>query len=92
MSPVLEPGRRSLGEVPLPTWMQALPVQRLQAYLQRPHGYPIAPEQAVATARDFGHLSALSRLLVLAHCQGGGSAYPDERSLVLVAAQRGLIL
>src|SRR5882724_10357329 len=34
MSPVLEPGRRSVGEVPLPPRMQTLLVQRLQAYLQ----------------------------------------------------------
>src|SRR5467141_1370088 len=34
MSPVPEPGRRSVGDVPLPPRMQTLLVQRLQAYLQ----------------------------------------------------------
>src|SRR5207302_1106974 len=32
MSPVPEPGRRSVGAVPLPPRMQTLLVQRLQAY------------------------------------------------------------
>src|SRR5437660_721252 len=87
MSPVSEPGRRSVGQVPLPTGMQTLLVQRLQAHLQRPHQHPPPPEQAVAAALDSGHLSALSRLFVAAYREGGGGPYPDQLSVVLVAAE-----
>ena len=49
--------------------------------------YPVAPEQAVAVVLDSRDLSVVSRLLVAAHCQGSGRPYPDQLSLVLVAAQ-----
>src|SRR5712691_10269319 len=44
VSPVPEPGRRSMGDVPLPTRVQTLLVQWLQAYLQRPHEHAVGPE------------------------------------------------
>src|SRR4029453_1721992 len=44
MSPVPEPGRRSVGDVPLPPRVQTLLVSRLQAHLQRPYPYPAPPE------------------------------------------------
>src|SRR5712692_8623887 len=87
MSPVSQPRRRSVGQVPLPTGMQTLLVQRLQAHLQRPHRHPTPPEQAVAAALDSSDLSALSRLFVSAYREGGGGPYPYQLSLVLVAAE-----
>src|SRR5215471_13934915 len=92
VSPVPEPGRRSVGPVPLPTWVQTLLVQRLQAHFQRPHQYPAPPEPAGAAVLDSGDLSALSRLLVTTHCARGGGAWPDQLPLVLVAAQCRLVL
>src|SRR5712691_7293288 len=87
LSPVPEPGRRSVGQLPLPTGVQTLLVQRLQAHLQRSHQYDDASEQAVAAALDPRDLSALSCLFVAAHCPGDRRPYPDELSVVLVAAQ-----
>src|SRR6266446_4408769 len=37
MPPLSEPRRGSMGQLPLPPRLQTLLVQRLQAYLQRPH-------------------------------------------------------
>ena len=81
-----------MGEVPLPTGVQTLLVQRLQAHFQRSHQYDDASEQAVAAALGSGDVSALSRLLVTAHGEGGGRAYPDQLSVVLVATQCGAVL
>src|SRR5215471_4656650 len=64
MSPVSQSRRRSVGEVPLPTGMQTLRVQRLQAHLQRPHQHPAPPEPAVAAALDSDDLSALEFILI----------------------------
>ena len=71
---------------------QTLLVSRLQAHLQRPHRDPAPPEPAVTVALDSRDVSALSRLLVPAHRQGGGGAYPDQLSLVLVDPQCRLVL
>src|SRR5205823_13523459 len=68
MSSVPEPGRRSLGDVPLPAGMQTLLVQRLQAYLQRPHPYPAPPEQAVVRILDSGHLPVVPVVFVATYC------------------------
>src|SRR5947209_5730679 len=46
--PVPEPGRRAVGYIPLPTRVQTLPVQWVQAHLQRPHHYAAPPEQTTA--------------------------------------------
>jgi hypothetical protein len=64
----------------------------LLAHLQRPHCDPVAPEPAPASILDTRDLSVVSRLFVPAHCAGGGRAYPDQFSVVLVAAQCGLSL
>src|SRR4029450_4694797 len=42
--------RRSVREVPRPTGVQTLLVQRLKARLHRPHQHPAPPEPAVAAA------------------------------------------
>src|SRR6058998_2285222 len=83
MSPLPQPSHWSLGQLPLPTRMQTLLVQRLQAHLQRSDPYAAPSEPAVATTLDAGALSPLSRLLISAHCQGGRGAYPYQLSLVL---------
>src|SRR5437870_13800583 len=44
MSPLSEPGCRSVGAVPRPTELQPLRVSRLPAHLQRPHRDPASPE------------------------------------------------
>jgi len=67
--------------------LQTLLVSRLQAHLQRPHRDFAPPDPAVTVALDSRDVSALSRLLVTAHCQRSGPPYPDELSLVLVATQ-----
>ena len=81
-----------MGDVSLPPRLQTLLVQRLQAHFQRSHPYHAAPEQAVAAALDPRDVFALPRVLVAAYCQGGGDAYPDKLSVVLVAAQCGPVL
>ena len=48
-------------------------------------------EPAVTGALDPRHLSVVPRLLVPAHCQGSGRPYPDELSLVLVAARNAAL-
>src|SRR5262245_48946945 len=92
MSSMPEPPHWTLGHVPLPSRMQTLLVPSLPAHLQRPHRYPLAPEQAAAGVLEPCHLSVMPRLFVAAHCQGSGRPYPDELSLVLVAAECGLVL
>src|SRR2546427_4361367 len=71
MSPLPQPSHWSLGQLPLPTRMQTLLVQRLQAHLQRSDRYPAPSEQAVAATLDSGNFSALSRLFVSAYREGG---------------------
>src|SRR5215831_18646394 len=92
VSPVPEPGRRSVGPVPLPARVQTLLVQRLQAHLQRSHQHLAPSKPAVSAALDSRDVSALPRLLLAAYRQRGGGAYPDQLSVVLVAAQCGLVL
>src|SRR5215471_3920106 len=92
MSSVSQSRRQSVGEVPLPTGVQTLLVQRLQAHLQRPHQHPAPREPAVAAALDSDDLSALSRLFVSAYREGGGSPYPHQLSLGLVAAECRAVL
>src|SRR5437879_2126470 len=92
MSLLLQPSHWSLGQLPLPTRMQTLLVQRLQAHLQRSDRYPAPSEQAVAATLDSGNFSALSRLFVSADREGSGGAYPYQLSLVLVAAECRAVL
>src|SRR5438445_11779641 len=92
MSSLPEPSHWPLGHVPVPPWMHTLLVSRLQAHLQRPHRYPAASEPAVTVALDSRDVSALSRLLVTAHCQRSGRPHPDQLSLVLVATQCRAVL
>src|SRR5947209_8565130 len=87
VSPLPQSRCRSLGQLPRPAGMQTLLVQRLQAHLQRSDSYPAPSKQAVAAALDAGDVSAVSGVLVSAYCQGGGGAYPDQLSVVLVAAE-----
>ena len=47
----------------------------------------LAPEQAVAAVLDSRHLSVVPVVFVAAHCPRVGGPYPDQLSLVLVAAQ-----
>src|SRR5439155_21479960 len=86
MSSMPEPPHWPLGHVPISTRMPTLLVPELQAHLQRPHRYPLAPEQAAAGLLDPGDLSALSRLFVAADCEGGGGPYAYQLSVVLAAA------
>ena len=74
VSPVPEPGHRSVGAVPLPPRVQTLLVQRLPAYLQRPHQHPPPPEQAVIRVLDSGHLPVVPVVFVATYCQRVG--YP----------------
>ena len=92
MSPVPEPGRRSLGDIPLPPWVQALLVQRLPADFQRSDPYPAPPEQAVMCVLDSGDLPVVPVVCVATHGPGGGGPEPDQLSLVLVAAEYGRVL
>src|SRR5215211_7371094 len=87
MSALPERAHWPLGHVPVSTWMQTLLVSRLQAHLQRPHRDPVPPDPALTVALDTRYLSVVPCLFVPAYCAGGGSPYPDELSLVLVAAQ-----
>src|SRR5215510_15957307 len=68
MSPVPEPGCRSLGAVPLPPWVQALLVQRLPADLQRSDPDPAPSEQAVMRILDSGDLPVVPVVFVATHC------------------------
>src|SRR5919108_1389967 len=90
MSPVPEPPRWTMGDVPLSARGQTLLVSRLQAHLQRSDQHPAAPEQAVAAALDPRDLSTVPRVLVSPYRQRGGYPYPYQLSVVLVAAQCGL--
>jgi len=67
VSPVPEPGHRSVGAVPLPPRVQTLLVQRLSTHLQRPDQYATPSEQAVAGILDSGDVSALSLVFVAAY-------------------------
>src|SRR5262249_43210997 len=87
VSPVPEPGRRSLGAVPLPPRLQTLLVSRLPAHLQRPHRDPLAPEQEAAVVLDTRHFPVVPVVLVATDCSGVGGPYPDELSLVLAFTQ-----
>src|SRR4029450_9124427 len=86
VSPVPQSRGRSVGPVPLPTPVPTLPVPWLQAPLQRPYRDPVAPEHTTAGVLDTRHLSVVPRLFVPAHRQGTGGPYPDQLSVVLVAA------
>src|SRR5215470_14347054 len=92
VSPVPEPGRRSLGAVPLPPRLQTLLVSRLPAHLQRSHRDPLAPEQEAAVVLDTRHLPGVPIVLVATDCSGVRGPYPDELSLALVAAEYGRLL
>src|SRR5262249_29887058 len=87
VSPVPEPGHRSVGDIPLSPRLQTLLVQRLQAYLQCPHPYGAPSQQTATPILDTGDLSALSRLLVAADGPRDRGAYPDQLPLGLVAAE-----
>src|SRR5215475_608937 len=92
MSALPERPHWPLGHVPVSTWLQTLLVSRLQAHLQRPHRDPAPPEPAITVALDARDISALSRLLVTAHCQRSGRPHPHQLSLVLVAPQSRAVL
>src|SRR5687767_8810548 len=92
MSPVPEPRRWALGHVPLPARMQTLLVQRLSAHLQRSHPHAIGPEQTLAGVLDSRHLPVVSVVFVSSHRQRVGCPYPDQLSLVLVAAECRIVL
>src|SRR5262245_9875693 len=87
MSSLPEPQHWTLEHIPVSTWRQTLLVSRLQAHLQRSHRHPAPPEPAVTVILDSHDVSALSRLLVPAHCQESRRPHPDELSLVLVTPQ-----
>jgi hypothetical protein len=66
---------------------QLFNAEQCQAYI-----YPAAAEQATAGVLDTRHFSVVPRLFVPAHCAGGRCPYPYELSMVLGAAQCGLVL
>src|SRR5205814_9797505 len=81
-----------LGHLTIPPPVPKLLVPWLQAHLQRPHQCAAASESATTVILDSRHLSVVSRLFVPAHRQRARHSYPDQLPLVLVAAQRRLVL
>src|SRR5262245_27468499 len=92
MSALQEPPHWTVGHLPIPPRVQTLLVSWLQEYLQRPHRYPTASDQATAAVLDSRHVSVVSVVFIPAHRERMGCPYPDQLSLVLVAAQCGLVL
>src|SRR5215207_7125090 len=86
LSPLSEPRRQSMGQLPLPAQVETLLVPRLSAHLQRSHPHAVRPEPAVTPTLDFGDLSAVPLVFVSSHCEGIGCPYPYQLSLVLVVA------
>src|SRR5262245_47854762 len=87
MSSLPEPPHWTVGHLPISPRVQTLLVPSLQAHVQRPHRYPAPSDQATAAVLDSRHFSVVSVVFIPAYCAGGGRPYPDELSLVLVAAQ-----
>src|SRR5262245_25070423 len=92
MPPLPQPSGWPLGDVPLPTRIQTLPLQGLRADFQRPDQDAVRPEPAVPRALDCGDLSVVPLVFVPSYRQGVGHACTHQLSSVLVASQRCLIL
>jgi hypothetical protein len=92
MPPLPQPSGWSLGDVPLPTRFQTLPLQNLRADIQRPDQDAVRPEPAISPALDYGDLSVMPGVFVPSHRQGVRPSCPHRLSLVLVAASRRLVL